>query len=168
MQSTHDILYQRYLTKALRLISRRKKSKKEIEQYLAKYSEKEPLLIECTERIIRRLEELGYINDISYAQSFIRDKMLLQSKGSMYIKYQLQARGIPRDTIEEAYRTVIADNPIETEAIRKLIQKKLSHLHGIKLDNKKLIVYLVRRGFSYELASRVVDEEVKNEYNEEV
>jgi regulatory protein len=168
MELMSDTLYQKYLTKALGLISRRKKSKKEIELYLLKYVKKDPLLVESIERIIARLEELGYINDTAYAESFIRDKMHLQSKGIVYIKYQLHARGISRDSIEAAYRKVVAESPVEDDVIRKLVQKKMSLLRGAKPDFKKLIVYLMRRGFSYELASRVVDEEVKNEYNEDV
>ena len=64
------------------------------------------------------------------------------------LKMELMKKGVSKEIIEE----VLADSPRnEEEEIKKVILKKRA-----KYDDEKLIAYLVRQGFEYDLVRELV------------
>ena len=61
---------------------------------------------------------------------------------------ELMKKGVDKGIIDD-----VLDNRNDEEEILKIIAKKRN-----KYDNEKLIMYLVRQGFSFELAKRLVSE----------
>lgn len=89
------------------------------------------------------LKELGFIDDIDYVLSYIKqaDKMM---QYSIYeIKNKLLQKGIKTSIIEENIQ-VLYDNDYENRTIQKLLTGKLK-----SYDDMKQKTYLYRRGFKY-------------------
>ncbi len=99
----------------------------------------------------------NYINDCEFAKSFVNDKLNLNKYGPERIKYDLILKGIPRDIIDEV---LIIDRDEQLDIARELANKKKS---SYKNDNKrdvyrKLSSFLQRKGFTYDVISKVVRE----------
>ncbi len=89
--------------------------------------------------------ERGFIDDEAYARSCV-EYYKARGYGSMRIKEELYRREIPREISEKAMSDL---GSFESELLQ-LIEKKT---HGKALDNaqkKKLVAYLIRRGFKYD------------------
>ncbi|MBN1635152.1 MAG: RecX family transcriptional regulator [Deltaproteobacteria bacterium] len=99
--------------------------------------------------MIRRVDELGYINDEEYTKR----RALLKAKqgyGDAYIRYFLKRLLIPEELIERALHD-IPDEISEEKRILMNIKKR----RGIQRE--KLIRYLSNRGFAYETILNTLD-----------
>ena len=142
---------------ALNLLSFRQRSSKEIYTAL-KRKGYEDSYIEVT---IRYLELNKYIDDRAFAISFINDKRNLNKYGSNRIKYELYNKGISKEIIEE---TLDVNTDDEYMIALEVANKKIATYKG--QDNNsvynKLGGFLQRKGYSYDLVSKVLREILKN------
>ena len=130
-----DISYEASLEKGIFLLSLKDRTKKEIQMKLnEKYRN-----AKMVEKAGLKLIELGYIDDLNYAISYINSRKY----GKQRITYNLLQKGLNKEKIEEAYSTIQdeTEKDIEEEKLKKVILK------NIKKDEKKLVQYLVRQGF---------------------
>lgn len=112
---------------------------------------------ENIESAIDYCKKHGYIDDLKFAQSFVNDKININKYGPERIKYDLILKGISRDIIDEV---LVVDRDEQLDMARRLTQKKIS---SYKNDNsrdiyRKLSGFLQRKGFTYDVISRVVRE----------
>ena len=130
-----DISYEASLEKAIFLLSLKDRTKKEIQMKLNEKYRNEKMV----EKVVLKLIELGYIDDLNYAISYINSRKY----GKQRITYNLLQKGLNKEKIEEAYSTIQeeTEKDIEEEKLKKVILK------NIKKDEKKLVQYLVRQGF---------------------
>lgn len=135
IESTKEVYYR----KALNLISIRKRSIKEISDYLTKHSLCQDLIDEITEKLISK----GYLSDYEFAKAFVNDRNLLNPTSFIKLSYLLKTKGVSQDIIDQ----VISKNEINDSSLKILINKK-RRIDRYK-DDKKLINYLMRQGFSY-------------------
>lgn len=130
-----------------RYISFRPRSEKEIRDYLAKVLKRRhaiaPRLID---KVIQKLRELGYVDDGKFAKWWVDQRSSFKPKGKRLIAQELKQKGI-------SYSFDIDEKALAIKAIAKKSFK----------DNKHAIDYLLRRGFPWEISSRVVDELLKNQ-----
>lgn len=134
-ESTKEIYYR----KSLNLISIRKRSVKEISDYLKRYN----LNQELTDQIIERLVKRGYLNDLEFAKAFVNDRNLLNPTSFIKLTYLLRSKGISQDIIS----LVINKDKVNDSSLKSLIDKKRK-IERYR-DDKNLINYLMRQGFSY-------------------
>lgn len=88
--------------------------------------------------------EHGFVDDEAYTDELVK-YYTSRGYGKRRIKDELYRRGISRELTEEA----TASLPDFTDEIRGLIEKKL---HGEELTpdkKKKIVAFLIRRGFEY-------------------
>lgn len=133
-------------SKAFSLLARRPYSEKEIRDKLKKNDFDSDVI----EIVLDDLKEQGYIDDLQLAKDFVSYKMDSAQDGYMKIKSKLYKKGIPPAIIEEALDEIY-NREYETEAIKKLIQKKI-HKYPKEMDpqkkREKLLRYLKTKGFS--------------------
>lgn len=133
--------------RALDLISRRIRSEKEIRDYAfrKKWSN------ENTEKVIERLYQYNYLDDEKFAKSFVESRSS-RAISVKKLKIDLFQKGISQSIIEK----VLSENESfdENESIRKLIEKKRTYYN----DDKKLIKYLMSKGFLYDDIKRCMNE----------
>lgn len=105
---------------------------------------------EIIQRVISDCQQYGYINDKEWLEGSIRSK-LARHKGTHAIRYFLAQKGIPKEEIQQAMETVCPENA-QQESIQKLLSTKYAK-YDLKnpKERQKIVVSLLRRGFSYDL-----------------
>ncbi|MBI4653553.1 MAG: regulatory protein RecX [Nitrospirae bacterium] len=129
---------------ALRLLSYRSRSRKEILQRLKEkgFSAHE------IEKTVSFLQDAGFIKDEAVAQGLLHNAVDRKYLGRKGIRMLLLSRGIEKGLIDETL-SVLTDD-MEQEAAAKLVEKKLKNLRGYpeEIIKQKLWGMLSRRGFS--------------------
>lgn len=147
------------LQRALHLISYRPRSEAEVRKHLNKYQIPE----ETATAVITRLRETGVLNDQRFAEIWIENRSTFRPRSKRALRIELAQKGIDEETIAETLATVD-----DEEQAYEAGQKKARQLRSVdeKTFKQKMLSFLARRGFSYEVASPVVKklwEEIKNE-----
>ena len=101
-----------------------------------------------SEEIIRRLTKKGYIDDRKFAEFYVENRFVKKGVSRKRLEMELMKKGIDREIIEE-----VLDGRNDEEEIRKIMTKKRG-----KYDDEKMIAYLCRQGFSYDLVRKIVAE----------
>lgn len=137
---------------AIKLLERNFKTEKYIKD---KLTEKE-FDKECIERVLIFLREYKFVDDFKYADMFIREK--INTYGRKKIKYLLLNKGIEEEIVKEKIYNIDCEK--EKNAAYKLAEKKykiaIKKESSLPKINKKIITYLLGRGYSYEIANFVV------------
>lgn len=90
---------------------------------------------------IQYLKELGYIDDIDYVKSYIRQCEKMQNYSIYEITNKLLQKGVKASIIDGEIE-VLKESDYEEKVIEKLINGKLKSYDEMKQKN-----YLYRRGF---------------------
>jgi len=88
--------YEKYLNLAYYYLSIRSRSEKEMRDYLSKKKASE----EIVEKIIASLKEHKFLNDETFARSFVLNRARLKPKGKALLKIELRQKGIADDIIQ--------------------------------------------------------------------
>ena len=158
-----EISYEASLEKGIFLISLKDRTKKEIRLKLEeKFRNKSAIL-----QAIEKLEELGYLNDLNYAISYIEGR----TYGKNRIYYNLFQKGIDKVTVEKAYLILDEEKEdnVDDTKLEKLIEKNSKKINiNNERDEKKLkeeqklIQYLARQGFSLDKIFKKLKEYKEN------
>ena len=158
-----EISYEASLEKGIFLISLKDRTKKEVRLKLEeKFRNKSAIL-----QAIEKLEELGYLNDLNYAISYIEGR----TYGKNRISYNLFQKGIDKVTVEKAYLTLDEEKEdnVDDTKLEKLIEKnsKKININNEREEKKikeeqKLIQYLARQGFSLDKIFKKLKEYKEN------
>lgn len=137
---------------AIKYISVRLRSIKEIKDYLRKKYEETELI----ETAINKLIYLGYLDDNRFAKAFINDKLKFTSMGDYKIKLELEHFGISHEIIEE-YISMIDEKELE-DKMKKQIDKilKTNKKYEGNILKNKIYTRLVSAGFSKEKVIRIL------------
>lgn len=126
--------------KALSLLARKPQSRKELERKLGEWEATEPE----AQAICDRLEELGYLNDASYA-AMVACHYSARGYGERKIRDEFYRRGIPRELWDEA----LEQSYDPARAIDDFLAKKLSGRAPDRQELKKVSDALARRGYRW-------------------
>lgn len=159
----------RLLNQALKFLSFRPRSEKEIRFYLLKKSdsksevEKESFSISI-EKVVEKLKKIGQIDDESFANWWQDQRTRFKKMSPNLVKRELLAKGVSKEIIEKILNV---DKEDEIDLARKAAIQKLKKGENIEDKETKLKIsqFLARRGFSWDTIQKVVDtlndEEVK-------
>jgi regulatory protein len=146
--------YHRAYQRALDYLSRRPRSCQEIRRYL---SGKE-LPEEEIQRVIDRLLDLGFLDDLAFARYWIENRDTFRPRGAMAIRYELRQKGVDGTIIDEALQS---EELNEVESAYRVARKRLPRLRDIQERREfqeKLAAYLSRRGFRWETIREVSEQ----------
>jgi len=147
-----DERHQSYL-EAIRLLGRRPRSKQETRTYLIRKGYGQQMVNET----IKRLEREGFLDDEDFAKRWAESRVISQRKGRRMARMELAAKGVAEEEIEAALAQ-ISDEEERASAL-EAARKKWSTLSGeVREKQRKLLAFLVRRGFAYDLALDVTKE----------
>lgn len=129
---------------AIKYISVRLRSIKEIEEYLKKKEQNEELI----NIAITKLIKLGYLDDNKFTKAFIKDKLNFTSMGDYKIRIELQNLGVNYEIIEENISQI--DSRLIEEKMKKQIEKdiKANKKYSGSILKNKIYNHLVSAGFS--------------------
>jgi len=141
--------YQICLDKAFLLLGIRMQTEHELWEKLCKKSLRRDI-----GKVIARLKELGYVNDAKFAKTWVDSRS--HSRGSNLLRTELIKKGIKREIIDEALQSLDKNTQITSakEAIRSKDKPGLTKEERFK----KLGGLLSRRGFSYDIIKKALDD----------
>ncbi|MDO4889588.1 MAG: RecX family transcriptional regulator [Candidatus Saccharibacteria bacterium] len=140
-------LYQR----TLEWVLSRPRSIRETKDYLRKkqFDKKDyGITDEDIEKVLEILLEKKYLDDQKFTEYYIENRFTKKGISRKRLKLELAKKGISPETIDGALEASGRD---ETEEIKKVIVKKRT-----RYDDEKLLQYLVRQGFDYELSKSII------------
>jgi regulatory protein len=141
-----EAAYQR----ALRFLSYRPRSEKEVVDNLRKHETPEYIIAE----VIERLSETGLIDDVKFTRLWIENRSEFRPRGSYALRAELRQKGIGDDAIESALGGV-------DEAVLALQagRKKAARVKETdeQVFRQKMYGFLSRRGFNYEIITEAVN-----------
>ena len=126
---------------ALKLISKRYKTLKEVERYLYDKG----YLASVVYFVVNKLSEYHYIDDERYVQSYVNAHK--QTFGKNKIKQQLLLKGVNESIIDSALND---ENFEQKGEILRLRDKYMKNKEDTKENNIKLFRYLMQKGFEFE------------------
>lgn len=119
------------------------------------------MINEAKEKIILHLLEHDFLNEERFARSFSRGKFLIKKWGKNRIVKELKFRGISKYNIEVALNEISEDDYLNT--FNELAQKRYNSLNESNTlkKKKKLVDYLLYRGWENHLVYNKVNELIK-------
>lgn len=138
-------------------LSYRPRSSKEIQDHLRRKGYAPDL----GKRVVAQLQKIGMVNDVEFARMFMRDRLKRKHVGKAWMRRALYEKGIPSHLVEKVFKEYISDDDQE-EAAHQAAEKRLRLASATfdKLDEtrkrKRLLDYLLRRGFPTEIALKAV------------
>lgn len=138
-----------YCTKALRFLSFRPRSEKEVRDFFNK-KKVDPQIIE---KIINFLKEKNFINDQKFVAWWIEQRTTFKPRSLRLIKMELQQKGIADELIEFPISN-------DKEQAIKLIERKIEKYKDLPKYEiyQKLGPFLARKGFNYDTIKASIDE----------
>ncbi len=170
--------YSRGLNYALYLLSLQMRTSHEIrEKLLGK-----EMSVEMVEQIISYLCAHHFLDDVLYAQSFIRSRR--HKFGDYRIKADLKRKGVSLDDVQKGYEALADEEETEDETvddkhyIKQVLDKKIAvttiDWDRLKTDYKykyslyqKLARFLASRGFAGDVIKNVISERLAEEFFDE-
>lgn len=135
--------------KALRLLSFRAHSKKELENKIKLSSTDE-----SAQHAVNKMEELGLVNDLEFSKAYAKELSCLKYYSINRIKYELLKKGVDKSVISEAIEEIDID---EENNIKKFMQSK----RYLCLDDEKVkrraLNALQRLGYSWSQINSVIN-----------
>ncbi len=127
--------------RALRMLGARMLSEKELYDKLIEKGETP----ENACGAVKRMAELGYIDDGEYAAAIVR-RYSGQGYGLGRVRQELYRRGVPK----ELWETALQQLPEDTSAIDGLLRRRLGGREEDPRERRRAVDMLRRRGFSWE------------------
>lgn len=146
----HEEALEEARERALRFLEPRPRSSAEIRQHLAK----KKIPRDIVEEVIVRLSDAGLLDDAAFAKFWVENREEFRPRSERALRYELRQKGLPDVAITEAIGHIDEE---ETAYRAGLARAKRLNQFEYREFWEKLGAFLVRRGFSYEVARRTVE-----------
>ena len=135
--------------KALWLISYRDHSKKELADKIKRTCDEE-----SADKAVERMEELGLVNDESYALHYAQKLIFTKHMAKNAVVYELARKGIDKELAAEILDEIEVDS---SEQIRIIIDKKYKNISDEKI-RRRAVAALQRLGYRWDEIKGVIEE----------
>ena len=137
----------------LRRLTQRAYTRYQLEEYL----QRKGADVDVVAKVLDRFEEVRLVNDREFAAEFIRARRSIKGTGPAVLRLELKKRGISDDVIAAELDLRVGD---DVDVARDIAQRKLASLSRFDADtqNRRLVSFLVRRGYSAHIAYGVARE----------
>ena len=115
---------------------------------------------DSAEKVLNLLIKDKYVDDYRYSCAYARDKASIAGWGPSKIKYMLSSKGVARDVIDRAMLEI--DEVKADQRLDRLVRSRYASLRNDPQVRVKLLRYVLGRGYSYDEASSVIDELLRN------
>jgi len=140
----------------LQRLTSQQRSRHDLEQALAKRH----VPAEVAGAVLDRLEEVGLINDVDFARSWVQSRQRSRGLSSTVLAMELRRQGIADDISREVLDEL--DPEVEVQAAHRLVQKKLRSMGALDqtTQTRRLVAMLARKGYAPQAALEVVRSEL--------
>lgn len=139
-------LYQR----TLEWVLVRPRSLKETQDYLRRKIYDRKLDTGFADIIIERLTGKGYLDDEKFTAYYVENRFVKKGISQKRLKMELFKKGVAAEIVE---RVLASSERDEVAEAKKMIAKKRG-----RYDDEKLIAYLCRQGFPYQLVRSLIQD----------
>jgi len=136
---------------ALHYLSFRPRSEDEMRRYL----QKRGMGDEGTKQVLDRLRRAGLVRDSEFVRFWVENREAHRPRGVVALRAELRRKGVSDEEIALALTGV--DEEANAMNAARQVAHRLARL-GEDLYRRRLLGYLQRRGFGYEVARRVADQ----------
>jgi regulatory protein len=142
---------------AINYLSYRPRSSKEVTFHLTKKGFED----ECAESVTRHLQSIKMIDDDRFAYAFVRDRLKKKPTGQALLRQQLLSKGISSEMTDKVLAELVSPQSQQASALQAAKRKiQLTQHAAKKIDaekrKKRILDFLLRRGFSYEIALKTI------------
>ena len=136
--------------KALRFLEPRPRSTAEVKQYLLK----KDFPADVVNQVVERLTGAGLLDDAAFAKYWVENREEFRPRAGRALRFELKRKGLADAAIADAIREVD-----ESESAYRAGQARARRLSTLEYREfrDKLGAFLVRRGFSYQVAKQAVE-----------
>lgn len=161
------------LNRALRFLSFRPRSEKEIRDYFKIKNQKSSIRQaqdkkikideKIIESIIKKLKENKFINDEEFVKWWIEQRTRIKPRASRLIKFELKQKGISDELIQNSELRIKND----FEKAMVLAEKRMPRYKNEepKKVYEKMSRFLASKGFDYDIIKQVIDQVLSKGYN---
>jgi regulatory protein len=137
--------FERAHEQALRFLEPRPRSAAEVRQQLRKKKVAEDVI----DQVIARLTEAGLLDDAAFAQYWVENREQFRPRAARALRYELKRKGLSDAAIQEAVGDIDeSESAYRAGAARAPRWRALERREFME----KLVAFLARRGFAYEVA----------------
>ena len=145
---------------ALRLLSIKLRTKKELETLLDKKNYDKSIV----NKVIDKILEEGYINDNKYIELYINDRINLSTDGPFKIKNNLLKNELDINYIDKVLESI--NNEVWKNKIEKIIDKKSkSNKNSKYIFKNKITNYLINLGYEKSMIYEILSKQNFNDNN---
>ncbi len=137
---------------AVNYLSYQLRTKKEIKDYLYKKEYHR----DAVDEVISRLEKLHYLDDASYAKSFINTQLRTTANGPKIIEQKMAKKGVPNNVIQDAIVEIDYDTLLENATDFAKKQARKQSRASFKQMLTKLRASLYQKGFDNEIIEKAI------------
>lgn len=137
---------------AVNYLSYQLRTKKEIKDYLYKKEYHR----DAVDEVISRLEKLHYLDDASYAKSFINTQLRTTANGPKIIEQKMAQKGVPNNIIQDAIVEIDYDILLENATDFAKKQARKQSRASFKQMLTKLRASLYQKGFDNEIIEAAI------------
>ena len=157
--------FEKNYNRALRFLSYRPRSEKEIKDYLQKKSlyfkapeEQKKEIDSMISKIIDKLKEYKFLDDLEFARMWIKERTRIKPRSLRVIKREMQEKGIEKETIEELFSDRENEVPSDFQMALVLAEKRAKRYKNLSKQEffEKMGRYLASKGFNYDVIKEVV------------
>jgi len=146
-------------TKIFHFCSYRERTVGEVIEKLQKFRLGNPLI----EKVVRELQEEGFLDETRYAQAFSNDKFKFNKWGRLKIRRALKQKGISEDFIERGLDSISTEE--YDSILNNLLNKKWSSISSddgnTAIKKNKVANFLIGKGFEPDLVWAKVREKTE-------
>lgn len=115
---------------------------------------------EVVEACVTELVDRGLVDDSSFAESFVRDRVRFRPRGARRLAQELRAKGVDAETAAEAIEEVLQrEERSELDLAREVVAKWARRSGEDSLRaRRRLYGFLARRGFGGEVVRQIMEE----------
>ena len=167
LQATEELLNAKRA--ALRFLSYRLRTVREVRDKLRENEFGD----EVISKTVYDLEQTGLLNDKEFARTYIRDTLAIRPSGKYLLKRRLLLLGLDKSLVDEVLNESLENESQESaalEAARKFMKKANAlqrRKDPLKIRNR-LVNFLSRRGFTWDVTTKTVKEVLEEEHQENV
>lgn len=139
----------------LRLLSFRPRTRRELRQRLLRRG----FSSELVERVVARAEEEGLVDDRAFARLYAEDRLISRPCPRRLVAAELRAKGVEPKIAQDAAHAAFPELT-EEELARRALAAKRARWEKLPqpVAMRRAYSFLLRRGFSPDLARKVVEE----------
>jgi regulatory protein len=135
---------------ALRLLAMGPRSEHDLRERL---SRRRGFRREAVEHALRRMKELGYLDDAAFARFWVESRQAATPRSNRALAFELGRKGVAREELDAAL-----DGVSDAEAAYDAAQRRVRVLRGLDLQTfeRRLGAFLNSRGFGYGVARSTI------------